>query len=215
MEHIPAYIFDWIEHQPFSALTAQQQKEVIPYLGEDEYTQLHQAAIVANTYAKQDEDKIVATNTTQAHLNTIFDKNYPPQKKQLPPLIVWKIAASFLLLAAAVFSFGWYKAQHQKPEVVTHIITDTVFVDRAKTVPNNFKVYDTVYIEMPSKSNSRKLNKQPPKYIRNPFNYREELLQENPLNSIPFSDKDQPQNRPKNNSIKDDTLIQNFNFVQL
>lgn len=215
MEHIPAYIFDWIELKPFDALSLKQQKEVAKHMDEEEYTQLHQAAIVASTYSKQNEAKTVATSSTLEHLNTIFDKHYPPQKKQLQPLVVWKIAASFLLLAAAVFSFGWYKAQHQKPEVVTHIITDTVFVDRAKTVPNQAKVYDTVYIERPSNSGSRKLNSTPPKYIRDPFNYREELLQENPLNSIPFSDKDQPQNRPKNNSIKDDTLIQNFDFVQL
>lgn len=215
MEHLPAYILDWIAQKPFNALTAQQQKEVIPYLGEDEYTQLHQAGLVATAYAKQNQEKIVPTATTQAHLNTIFDAHYPPQKKQLQPLILWKIAASLLLLVAAVFSFGWYKAQHQKAEVITHIITDTVFVDRANTAPNQFKVYDTVYIEKQTKSSSKSINNKKPKYTTKPYNNRNTPLTENPLNSVPFSDKDQPQNRPKNNSIKDDTLIQNFNFIQL
>ena len=120
-----------------------------------------------------------------------------------------------MLLVAAVFSFGWYKAQHQKAEVITHIITDTVFVDRANTAPNQFKVYDTVYIEKQTKSSSKSINNKKPKYTTKPYNNRNTPLTENPLNNVPFSDKDQPQNRPKNNSIKDDTLIQNFNFIQL
>lgn len=215
MEHIPAYILDWIAQTPFDELSAKQQQEVKAHLSAEEYNQLHQAANIASAYATNNKDEIVANPTTLQHLNTAFDAAYSKEKASLTPLLYWKIAASFLLLATAVLSFGWYKAQHQNPQVVTQIKTDTIFVERATTQPQNTIIYDTIYVEQNVGTGKKMPKRRSRQYSVSPFDYKELPPLENPLNSIPFSDKDLPQNNPKNNSIKDDTLIQNFDFVQL
>jgi hypothetical protein len=214
MENIPAHIFDWIEQKTFEELSINQQQEVKKYLNSEEYNSLYKAALIANTYAKSNEEKLQPSSNALAELHTVFDATYPEKEKQLTPLLFWKVAASILLIAVGALSLGWYNAQHQKPQVITHIKTDTVYVNGAKQIPNEIKIYDTMYLEksIPKKQNKNYPNTRPSNGV---LPYEKLLPNVNQLGNVPFSQKDQPQNLPKNNSIKDDTLVQNFDFVQL
>lgn len=214
MENIPAHIFDWIEQTPYATLSSKQKQELQNYISEEEYTNLHQAAIIATGYAKTGKGKVQPQANALQQLHTVFDSTYTEKKRRLAPLVFWQAAASFLLIAVAALSLGWYSAQHQKPQVITHIKMDTVYVNGAKQLPSEIKIYDTVYLEQPTqKQQQRHKAYSLPRNRTIPY---KNIVPDNaPLNSVPFSQKDQPQNRPKNNSIKDDTLIQNFNFVQL
>ncbi len=217
MENIPAHIFDWIEQTPYTALTPQQKLELQYYISEEEYTNLHRAAIVATGYAKTGEEAVNPQPDALQQLHTVFDATYPEKKKRFTPIVFWQAAASLLLIAVAALSLGWYSSQHQKPQVITHIKTDTVFVNGAKQMPNEIKIYDTVYLESP-RQNYRPKQKLP--------------LQLSPLSNARVSGGSLP-NIPrlsdtlfskeslriieqlKRNSVKYDTSIQNFDFVQL
>ncbi len=219
MENTPDYIFDWIESTPFDALTTEQQKEVLLYLPQTEYQQLHQAAALAMQYTQQGSETFAQNNAALSNLHAIFDANYPPtatpltiKPKSLAAIWVWKVAASVLLFAVAFLSYGLYNAKHHQTQSSLIEKIDTVFVNITKEIPREVKIHDTVYLTRPSQNNApRRVNSYsgvtPPQSDISP--------NINPLRSVPFAEKDQPQNSPKNNSIKDDTLIQNFNFVTL
>lgn len=219
MENTPDYIFDWIESTPFDALTTEQQKEVLLYLPQTEYQQLHQAAALATQYTQQGSETFAQNNATLAQLHTLFDaKHTPPQtlptekRKNLATLWVWKAAASVLLIAVAFLSYGLYSAkQHQNQSGLIEKI-DTVFVNITKEIPREVKIHDTVYLSRPSQNNApARIHP----YTKITLPQSDISPNINPLRSVPFAEKDQPQNSPKNNSIKDDTLVQNFNFVTL
>lgn len=214
MEQIPDYIFDWIETTPFEQLTAQQQAQVQHHLPQEEYNQMHQAALLAAGYMQQGKENIEAKNKALSSLHTVFDAVHPapqiPQKTT--SLWVWKAAASLLLLAVAFLSYGLYNAKHVQQHSRIAITPDTVYVNITKEVPHEVKIYDTVYLQ-PKTQN--KVNKK-----ATPFGGSTPLPKDispniSPLRQVPFADRDQPQNSPKHNSLKDDTLAQNFNFVSL
>lgn len=217
MENTPDYIFDWIESTPFDALTTEQQEEVLLYLPQAEYQQLHQAAALATQYTQQGSETFAQNNATLAQLHTLFDNTYAPtpspeKRKNITPIWIWKAAASILLIAVAFLSYGLFNAKHHQNQSGIMERIDTVFVNITKEVPREVKIHDTVYLTRPSQNNTpRKVHSYsgatPPQSDISP--------NINPLRAVPFDEKDQPQNSPKNNSIKDDTLVQNFNFVTL
>lgn len=219
MENTPDYIFDWIESTPFDALTTEQQEEVLLYLPQTEYQQLHQAAALATQYTQQGSETFAQNNTTLSQLHALFDaKHTPPQitqpekRKNLAAIWVWKAAASVLLVAVAFLSYGLYNAKHHQNQSGLIEKIDTVFVNITKEIPREVKIYDTVYLTRPSQNNAP-AKVHPYTKVTPPQSDISPNI--NPLRSVPLTEKDQPQNSPKNNSIKDDTLVQNFNFVTL
>lgn len=220
MENTPDYIFDWIESTPFESLSAAQKEEVLLYLPQTEYQQLHQAAALATQYTQQGSETFAQNNATLGQLHALFDaKHTPPQittkpekRKGLAAIWMWKAAASILLIAVAFLSYGLYNAkQHQNQSGLIEKI-DTVFVNITKEIPREVKIHDTVYLTRPSQNNAP-ARIHPYTKITPPQSDISPNI--NPLRSVPLTEKDQPQNTPKNNSIKDDTLVQNFNFVTL
>lgn len=218
MENVPTHIFDWIEQMPFEALSQSCQKEVLQYYSAEEYNQLHQAAIIASSYAQQGKNSLTPAPDALESLHAVFDARYPEKKNKLNVLIYWKAAASLLLLAVTIATFGWYKAQHQGPKVITLTKTDTVFVNNATDSfsSNPLRIYDTVYLETPRQNYKTQHSHTPQSStLSNPQVNGSALPNVQSITTVPFSEKDQPLNRQKNNSIKDDTLVQNFGFVQL
>lgn len=206
---IPDNIFDWIEKKPFETLTPQQKKEVQTHISAAEYNELHQAATIAAGYMAMPDN--TADDGLLAALHTHFDATYPPRQNKLSVLLLWKVAASILLLAVAILGFGLYNAT-QKATMVSIAPVDTVYVQVTKEIPHEVKIYDTIYIGTKSNAGgSKNRNFGNPKHIPN------NALQTQPqqLNSVPFTDKDKPQNTLRGNSFKDDTLARNFGFVSL
>ena len=136
-EQINPEIFDWLENRPFRNLSASERQEVLKYLSEEEYDDMHSAAFFIR--------KSISAGSTSAYLPVrndlldTFDRRYP--KKTVTPLnMLWKIAAVFLLFAA-----GWLchylTAYKQSPSSLV-AGTDTVYI-----MQEGVRIYDTVFIE--------------------------------------------------------------------
>jgi hypothetical protein len=125
------------------------------------------------------------------------------------PIALWKAAALFLLLGG-----GWlvFVLTNKNTVIQTSYITklDTVFVE--KEIPGE-KIHDTVYIEYERKQ-KRNLEHLP---IDNSSLPKQEINipTMNDINIIGIKEKDKPVNNAKGNSIKDDSLINAFQFVTL
>jgi hypothetical protein len=87
---------------------------------------------------------------------------------------------------------------------------DTVFVE--KEIPGE-KIHDTVYIEYERKQ-KRNLEHLPVDYSSLP-KQEINIPTMNDINIIGIKEKDKPVNNAKGNSIKDDSLINAFQFVTL
>lgn len=212
MESIPNHLFDLLNEKDFEELTLEEQSNVLLHMDKQTYTSMHKAAVAAYAFFEEEEPLILNPNQLQNLLKKAEDKQYNmPTLVWNKPIALWKAAAIFLLLGG-----GWFihtlatKNLPHRTSFITQL--DTVFVE--KEIPGEI-IHDTVYIEYERKQQRNK------KHHQLPIEYSSIPKQEvniptmSDVNIVGMQEKDEPANRIKGNSIKDDSLINAFGFVSL
>jgi hypothetical protein len=216
MENTPHYIFDWIDTTPFDALNPAQRAEVLQYLTQQEYTQLHLASHETKSFFGNQE--ITNTDAVFASLSNRFDAVYaapPAAKKALVPLVFWKVAASLLLVAVGYLSFLVYQKQ-PKSQGLQATLRDTVYITLEQPA-KEVKIHDTVFINVPAKQPQNTVVKHSVKNdvvpeITNIKNWKAISPE---LNTLSITDINKGPNAPRNRSIQNDTFVKEFNYVSL
>jgi hypothetical protein len=220
MEHIPSYIFDWIESKHFDSLTESQRHEVTAWMTKEEYNELHRAAAGVKELKEEQPQPAIATREA---LLTAFDKRYIQPERQAKSIFfysvpLWKVAAVFLLFGGGAL---WIILETRFHNAVSYItIKDTVYVPSYTANDETIKVKDTVYL--PGDGSGKRTAK------KTVVRHRVTVVSEEKLesttskvaslpgtNSSFIKDKDALSNKPKGNSLKDDTLLQKFRFIGL
>ena len=215
MEHIPTLIFDWIETHSFELLEIEQQQEVLIYFSENEYDELHLAAISTQNHL---EEMVDVNTVIEQKLIESFDRKFSHQQKKsimFYSVQLWKVAALFLFIGGGAL---WIVLQAKAHKEISYItIKDTVYVPSFAENEDVVKVYDTVYIN----SGAQKTAKRETRHrIEMSASNQKETTAFIP-SSIPgihllsIKDKDELVNKQKGNSLKDDTLLRQFKVVRL
>lgn len=215
-EHAPAEVFDWLETHRFQDLTTDQQKVVLTFFSEDEYLEFSQVvrALKDGSATANAQSRI---RIKQELLNR-FDALHPPTDARTleKAAIWWRAAAVGLLLISSVLTLLLARRSTSDPtSMLTK--TDTLYlVKRVASAPE--KVYDTVWIQAanPQKSNPKRnpdtllaISDSPTFQPGPPW----KMLEETPVVSL--KNMGSQANRPKHNSMHDDTLLRRFSFVTL
>lgn len=185
MNTLPDHILEWIEHVPYEMLTQEQREAVAMYVTKVDYDEMHRTAQWIHHQAPV--FKPAPTKQKQALLAT-FDRHY---RKPIPlwqqPVQSWKVAAILFLLGA-----GWLLHWNSYKQTVpaTASLVDTVYFTEEVPV----KVYDTVFVQSPSTVSSSTEHSTTKHRSDGSMVYRRSRK------GIP---------------LKDDTLVQRFQFVSL
>lgn len=185
MNTLPEHILEWIEHVPYEMLLPDQQEAVTAYLSKAEYDELHRAA----QFMRRETPlfKTAPANHKQSLL-AAFDQHY---RKPVPiwqqPIQFWKVAAVLLLLGSG-WLLHWNSYKQTVP--VTASLVDTVYLTEEVPV----KVYDTVFVESPAGVSAST--------DHSTADHRSDasMVYRHSRRGIP---------------LKDDTLVQRFQFVSL
>ncbi len=207
-ENIPTRVFDYLQVYGFEQLNRLQQEEVLTYISHEEYEQMHEAALSIK--------KLQRANNPKEMLMQRFDERYPKEAKLIPlqsPLI-WKAAAVFFFFGLIYMQ---YLLMNTNKPLATSLasVKDTIFIVK-NLVSDPLKIHDTVYISYAAPA---KRHREP-----GPGDYRDEskLQQDNTatahyqeLNIHTIKELNSAANRKKGRSIKDDSLLNSFDFVKL
>lgn len=211
-ENIPAHIYDLAERFRFADLGEQDRKNVLEYVDENTYNDLHMAAVAIR-------QSIVKTpapgkNQRRQQLLTVFDAHNEKRPVVIPlwkqPVALWKVAAVVVLLLT-----GWtsvFIGMKKEPEKNLVASVDTVYV--TKEVPSEpVKIHDTVYVERYKKNDEKKAV--PHINPVSPANGTMTPVQTDFINAAGVESLNNRPNQPKGNSMKDDTLLKKYSFVTM
>lgn len=203
-ENIPTEIFDWIQIISFRELNRDQQDLVLQYFTETDYSELHSVVSALRMQQGTQNRKLAVKNK----LLQEFDQHYKsPTKKQF-----YVVSTAFYRVAAAVLFTAcmgllvWMRLGYP-PAAPSLTLHDTLYLTR-EVAAAPVRIYDTIYLPVKgkrllSKSNARSMDL--PVLPQSPAS----------IDVVSMSDMEEVHNRPKNNSMKDDTLLRTYSFVAL
>ncbi len=210
MENIPSIIFDLLGKKPFEQLTEQEKTLMLQHLNEAEYEELRNATLLSHSF-KINEEKLPANNKQKDLLMSRFRQKNKNVALIYRPIVLWKVAASFLLILGICYFYVSLKNMNTNIQYLSQV--DTIYID--KIVPAE-KIFDTIYLnQIPKirggKKQAREVNDE------SEMTNSENIVIENNsgLNALSISDYDNPINNKKGKSIKEDSLISAFGFVTL
>ncbi|MES2691383.1 MAG: hypothetical protein V4658_13320 [Bacteroidota bacterium] len=212
IENIPAPVFDWLRTTPFEKLDAAQQKTVEAFMSITAYNEMHDATQLLsetkyNPFSRQEE---IRHNLLQQ-----FERkhNQPQQPKLFySSQLVWKIAAVFLAVGLPISAYFLIKSNKKLITNQLNGRVDTVYLENTAT-SNPLKVYDTVYIVKERNSPRTTIHKEQ-EVTKNPIDEVNVGLQHD-ISIQSIKNVDSAPNKRRRNSIKDDSLINHYNFVTL
>lgn len=203
-ENIPSEVFDWMQTTPYHRLSGEQQSMVLQHLSESTYSEWH--AVITTLQTQRVSG--IRKKALKSQLLQEFDRHYPPASKKVFFAISpgWYRMAAAVLLAVCLgllarIHFG---DQPKSPALALH---DTVYMTR-EIAAAPIRIYDTVYIPLKKQSVNRTL-------YANPADAQPIPQNTPPIEVVGMADMDELHNRPKNNSMKDDTLLRTYSYVAL
>lgn len=212
---MPSHILEHIGSKSFAQLSSAEQQEVLQYLTREEYDAFHEAASLAHDWEREAPQPDPAIGQ---HLQQQFEKRYNKERPSvmLYPVQLWKVAAVFLLMAGAG---TWLLLQAKGKQEVTYItLKDTVYVPSFASGDQALKIYDTVYIKEQDRTVKKEVRHRAG-IVTAPESHEETTAYVPAaipgLHMLTIREKDALSNRPKGNSIKDDSLLQHYRFVRL
>lgn len=212
IEQTPSVVFDWMKTKAFGQLNAQEQQTVERYMSRAEYDEMHDATQLVSAMVDPAANR---RGQIKAGLLERFDSKHQPKKLTLTlsSQLLWKVAAVFLAIGLPVSAYILIKSNKQLISNQLNGRVDTVYLENALT-SNPLKVYDTVYIVKETEVQRTKKYKQQKELLPNPVDEVEVLMQTD-LNIQSIKDVNSAPNTRKRNAIKDDSLINHYNFVTL
>lgn len=212
IENIPSSVFDWMRTTPFERLDAAQQKTVEEFMSIMEYNDMHDATqLLSETkYSSSGRQEEIRQNL----LEKFERKHHQPQQARLfySSQLVWKIAAVFLAIGLPISAYFLIKSNKKLITNQLNGRVDTVYLENTAT-SNPIKVYDTVYI-VKEKNAPRTTTHKEREVIQNPVDEVNVSLQHD-ITIQSIKNVDSTPNKRRRNSIKDDSLINHYNFVTL
>src|SRR5690349_1681562 len=104
MENIPENISDWLEQHPFENLGAAEQQLVLQHMSRDEYNRLHETSrILHSEPVPEPEPGEAVKQKLLQQFNRLHTEKPGRRNILLTPLPLWRVAASWLLLAGSMF----------------------------------------------------------------------------------------------------------------
>lgn len=207
-EKIPAHIFDWIEVQAFEQLSTSQQALVLNFFTKEDYNQMHQTALELKAASGADRNlrNESRKNAVMAH----FDNIHPVVK--VMPLntrlaMVWQAAAILLFLLSGWLFYQLFDLKNESGlQQVANV--DTVYVDKeVKSDPEIIR--DTIYLY---KQTSSKSHEEIVATANGMVSTATDEL--NDIGIITMEDVETI-SEPKGTSMRDDSLLNRFNFYSL
>ena len=211
VEKLPNEIFDWIHSTPYQQLNPLQQKVVLAFLDEDQYSELFEAT---QKLQFDVESPIIDTSDSRDLLVNYFHKQkYSSKIMDLSrrQFIYWQVAAAIFFMLLGWFTYPLLKGKDAANRPLVSFI-DTVYINRdIKQSP--LVIRDTIIVTKILSSSNKTL------YINNtkkqtPLSTNTSVLNQDILSSSTFDLQDEA-NRPKSNSMLDDSLAKKFGFVAL
>ncbi|MFA6260625.1 MAG: hypothetical protein WC760_04105 [Bacteroidia bacterium] len=204
-ENIPSELFDWIQTTPFRELDGNQQAIVSHHFTESTYTELHAVASAVHTQ----QVNAVRKRTMKNDLLREFDRIHPVAQSDMKrisgSLPFYRIAAA-LLLISCLGMLAWMRLGN-KPAIPALALHDTIYITR-EIAAAPIREYDTVYLTIKGKPAKQNSSSEPTDL---------HPLPQSPasIDVVGMSDMEALHNRPKNNSMKDDTLLRSYSYVAL
>lgn len=213
IENIPSAIFDWMNSMPFEKLDAVQQKTVKEFMSVTEYNEMHE--VTQLLHGVKHEPAARHNQIKEALLNRFDEKH-----RQASPLsisifssqLAWKIAAVFLAIGLPISAYFLIKSNKQLISNQINGRVDTVYLE-SPSASNPLKIYDTVYIAKETEAQHRKPSRQK-EVSENPVDEVNVIIPHD-INIQSIKNVDSAPNKRKRNTIKDDSLINHYNFVTL
>jgi hypothetical protein len=204
-EQIPEEIFTWLETMRFDELDEVQKQQALEYFSEEEYREIYASMNVIARAQLHDESS--GQEKIRSSLLKIFDVKHKPNKKviRISHIALWRAASILLLFACAALVFFLLR-QGKQASGAPVSSRDTIYIIReAQSVP----VYDTAMQAEAAvtsvkaekyHSNTPARNTEAAKIHSHPGDIR-----------IPsWDDVNSRANRPKHNSVKDDSLVKEY-----
>ena len=220
IEEIPSEIFDWMNQFDFDSLNNEQQKKVLMYFTPNEYQEMVQANILCKDLNLQSQSRIQKKEA----LMQLFDQQYPIKSRLINNTnALWKAACVLLLFSTCWFAFDPLRNTTQQNHVAEIVKHDTVYSVRNSVKP--IIQYDTVYVTKQSSITSQPNIKKGLQNIHSLPQANNQQISEpvlaslqsatNDINVLPISSILHISNNVKRNSMIEDSLERNFNFVSL
>lgn len=208
---LPAIIIDWLSAFAFNELNAMQQSEVLLYISEEEYNQLHLTTKQIQSHASIPHAP--GKEQRKAMLLDAFDRKHAQvRRRRLQPLIWWRAAA--ILLFCSTGCLGYYALHRDHAlESMVHTTIDTLYVTK-EIAAAPVKIMDTIFIE---KASGSKRNTAMRRAADNGGyaaggSVLKELMD---VSVVPVSAVNNACNNTRGNSMKYDTLNKLFSFISL
>lgn len=220
IEEIPVEIFEWMNDTHFYALNSDQQKQVLRFFTPGAYDEL----VDAHKMCKDTSLQLQARKQKKEAMMQLFEQQYSSKHRMIISVnTLWKAACILLLLATCWFAFDpLNNHQHQSPLIAT-MKHDTLYRIQEKEIP--VIKYDTIYVvKNANRSGSPSVNH---KLQKTNDASKERITPVNEpmvasiqatgtdLQVMPISSLNNISNAFKRNSMLDDSLEKNFNFVRL
>lgn len=206
-ENIPSYLFDYLELYRFDELNKQKQDEVLKYFTKEEYEAL-------NDVAQKLKNTRPITNSKE-FLTLRFEKKHGVNTKSpsLSHPIFWKWVAVFLVCGFVVIQYLIFNQNKTFSESVTHI-RDTVYIVK-NIISYPVTTHDTVYLKYAEKIVMKPQRKENEEHVKPSQKVNTPFQQFSELNIVSIKELNDLPNNRKGRSIKDDTLLNSFEFVKL
>jgi hypothetical protein len=203
-EGVDPQVIDWLERQEFTALLAEQKKEVLRFFTEEEYGSMREALLMlkdpGNDRMRHHRESLMAR----------FDERHASGKiRSLFPLKpgLWKGAAIFLLGLATAFTTGLLDLD---PVMETErVLADTVYISR------NVPVYETITVPQLSLHNEKTLRKRTGQVVASASYNSNRSEDREQMNVVSPRSLGNAENSVKHTSMSDDSLLKRFAFVTL
>lgn len=203
---IPSELFDWMEAYSFGQLDPNQRKRVLEHFGEEEYESMHLAAGALSKAARvlppRGREKI------KEELLTAFDRrpatNSPARWMKIQ-FGLGKVAALVVLFSIALTA-QYIHFRNVRSEITGTVRMDTLIVQAE--APQPILIRDTVVLRGENPS-VEKTTRPVAGRVTLPVAETQDLY-------ITGTDElDRPLNKPKRNSLEQDSLIGKYGFVTM
>jgi len=209
-ENIPNQIFDWINSLSFQDLTEEKQRLVLLHFTEDEYSDMH--LVASGIRSSISTQKLDRKELLMIHFDCVQKSR---QKFSLSPY-GWKIAAGLLLLLCSGLLYNQFNLNPEKP-IEASVIRDTILLMK-NVASDPIRITDTIFIVKNSKPKSSKSTN--PKSLQLAINSKHDPEFEFSITrvrqlGVKLETLNRLSNKPKGNTMKDDSLLRKYSFVTL
>lgn len=239
-ENIPAIVFDWLEAYDFQGLSSEQKQEVLKHSTEEEFNELRQTIVGIKTTAfpAYIENMASRKQTLLARFDSIhsrplvsiredtnqggarFDRIHSDKKRNHRPVFaltnwVWKAAAVFLFFLSSGLIYQKMTVKNVNGVALASSIDTLYVIKEVASAPT--WIYDTVFIHLKPKQ------VKPSYTIDSGYSSNTQTalagdlqsFNPDPLPVVSLRELDNASNRPKHNSMKDDSLLRRYSFATL